>query len=70
VAKPLPDPLSQRELEVLRLLASGASKHEITGRLVLAPGMVKLHVSHILSKCRGVLCYSLYAILLFSTLHA
>ena len=50
VAQPLPDPLSQRDLEVLRLLAGGASNQEIAGRLVLAPGTVKLHVSHILSK--------------------
>ena len=50
VAQPLLDPLSQRELEVLQLLARGASNQEIAGTLVLAPGTVKLHVSHILSK--------------------
>jgi ATP/maltotriose-dependent transcriptional regulator MalT len=50
VAQPLPDPLSQRELEVLQLLAGGASNQEIAAALVLAPGTVKLHVSHILSK--------------------
>jgi WD40 repeat protein/DNA-binding CsgD family transcriptional regulator/transcriptional regulator with XRE-family HTH domain len=50
VAQPLPDPLSQRELEVLHLLAGGASNQEIAVALVLAPGTVKLHVSHILSK--------------------
>jgi ATP/maltotriose-dependent transcriptional regulator MalT len=50
VAQTLLDPLSERELEVLQLLASGASNQEIALALVLAPGTVKLHVSHILSK--------------------
>ena len=50
VVQPLLDPLSQRELEVLQLLAGGASNQEIAVALVLAPGTVKLHVSHILSK--------------------
>ena len=50
VTQPLPDPLSARELEVLNMLAVGASNHEIAAALVLAPGTVKLHVSHILSK--------------------
>jgi LuxR family maltose regulon positive regulatory protein len=42
--------LSQRELEVLQLVAEGASNQEIAQVLVLAPGTVKLHVSHLLSK--------------------
>ena len=50
VVQPLLDPLSQRELEVLQLLAGGASNQEIAVALVLVPGTVKLHVSHILSK--------------------
>jgi ATP/maltotriose-dependent transcriptional regulator MalT len=50
VEQPLLEPLSQRELEVLQLLASGASNQEIATALVVAPGTVKLHVSHILSK--------------------
>jgi predicted ATPase/DNA-binding CsgD family transcriptional regulator/transcriptional regulator with XRE-family HTH domain len=50
VAQPLPDPLSQREMEVLQLLAGGASNQEIATTLVVTPGTVKLHVSHILSK--------------------
>jgi predicted ATPase/DNA-binding CsgD family transcriptional regulator len=49
-AQPLLGPLSQREKEVLMLLAAGASNQEIAEALVLAPGTVKLHVSHILSK--------------------
>ncbi len=50
VAQPLLDPLSERELEVLQLLAGGASNQEIALALVVAPGTVKLHMSHILSK--------------------
>ena len=49
-AQPLPDPLSERELEVLQLLAGGASNQEIALALVVTPGTVKIHVSHILSK--------------------
>ena len=49
-AQPLLDPLSERELEVLQLLAGGASNQEIALALVVTPGTVKLHVSHILSK--------------------
>src|SRR5574337_595474 len=39
-----------RELEVLQLLAAGASNQEIALALVVTPGTVKLHVNHILSK--------------------
>jgi len=44
------DPLSERELEVLHLLARGVSNREIAEVLVMAPGTAKLHVSNILSK--------------------
>lgn len=42
--------LSPREIEILRLLAEGASNRQIAEKLVLAEGTVKNHVSNILSK--------------------
>ena len=48
--QPLLDPLSERELEVLQLLARGASNQEIAQELVIAVDTVKRHVSHIFSK--------------------
>jgi NarL family two-component system response regulator LiaR len=42
--------LSERELEVLRLIADGASNTEIAERLVISEKTVKSHVSNILSK--------------------
>jgi DNA-binding NarL/FixJ family response regulator len=42
--------LSQREVDVLRLLAQGASNRDIADQLVLAEGTVKNHVSNILMK--------------------
>lgn len=42
--------LSERELEVLRLIANGASNKEIADQLVISEKTVKSHVSNILSK--------------------
>ena len=42
--------LSDRELEVLKLIADGLSNAEIAGKLVLSEKTVKGHVSNILSK--------------------
>jgi DNA-binding NarL/FixJ family response regulator len=44
------EPLSERELEILRLIAKGASNREIAGALFLAEGTVKNHVTNILGK--------------------
>jgi DNA-binding NarL/FixJ family response regulator len=46
----LPEPLSEREQEVLRLLALGANNRQIAGQLFLAEGTVKNYVSTILDK--------------------
>ena len=45
-----PDPLTKRELEILRLMAGGYSNREIAGALGTAEGTVKNHASSILSK--------------------
>jgi DNA-binding NarL/FixJ family response regulator len=44
------EPLSERELEILRLIAQGASNREIASALFLAEGTVKNHVTNILGK--------------------
>jgi len=44
------DPLSEREGEVLQLLAEGCSNQEIMPRLHITEATVKAHVRHILSK--------------------
>lgn len=47
---PTPDPLTERELEVLRLVAKGLSNQKIANKLVVAEVTVRTHVSNILSK--------------------
>lgn len=48
--QPLIEPLSERELEILRLIADGASNKEIATALVIAEGTVKNHVTNLLGK--------------------
>ena len=48
--EPLESPLSAREIEILRLVATGANNQEIANRLYIARGTVKNHLSNILSK--------------------
>jgi len=49
-SQPLIEPLSEREQDILRLIASGASNREIAGKLFLAEGTVKNHVTNVLGK--------------------
>ncbi len=46
----LPDPLTERELGVLQLLAEGLSNKEIASKLVIAPSTVKQHLKNIYGK--------------------
>lgn len=45
-----PDPLTERETEILRLMAGGYSNREIANSLHITEGTIKNHVSNILSK--------------------
>jgi NarL family two-component system response regulator LiaR len=47
---PTEEPLTEREVDVLRLLAQGFSNGEIAEKLVVTEGPVRTHVSNILSK--------------------
>ena len=47
---PSPSPLSQRELDVLRLVVDGLSNQEIADRLILSVETVKTHMRHIMEK--------------------
>jgi len=49
-AQVLADPLSERELGVLRLLAGGCSNKEIGAQLAITEGTVKNHMTNILGK--------------------
>ena len=49
-SQPASDELTERELEVLRLIARGRNNRDISRELVLSENTVKTHVSNILSK--------------------
>jgi LuxR family maltose regulon positive regulatory protein len=49
-AAPLVEPLSKRELEVLRLVTVGLSNREIAEQLFISPGTVKTHVHNLCGK--------------------
>ncbi len=49
----LPEPLTERELEVLRFVAGAMSNYEIAKILVIEESTVKSHMNHILGKLRA-----------------
>lgn len=53
VVQPLVDPLSERELEVLDLIAAGLTNREIADRLFITVGTVKRHVNNIYGKLQA-----------------
>ncbi len=50
VREALAEDLTEREREVIRLVAQGCSNHEIAQQLVISDKTVKTHVSNILGK--------------------
>jgi len=51
-ARSLADDLSDRELDVLRLLPTRLSLREISSELYVSPNTVKTHVRHVYEKLR------------------
>lgn len=49
-ALPHPEPLTKREVEIVRMMASGLSNREIAKACFVAEGTVKNHISNILGK--------------------
>ncbi|MGW3963691.1 response regulator [Amycolatopsis sp. NPDC005003] len=50
VRKPAPAPLSQRELEVLELIAGGSTNREAAKQLFISETTVKTHLLHVYAK--------------------
>lgn len=46
----MPEQLTPRELQILRLVARGHTNRQIADRLIVAVGTIKVHVEHILDK--------------------
>jgi DNA-binding NarL/FixJ family response regulator len=51
-ANGLPEQLTPRQLEILRLIAAGRSNREIASVLFIAPKTASVHVSNILGKLK------------------
>lgn len=49
-AQPLIEPLSERELEILRLIITGHTNQAIADQLIVALSTVKWHINNIYSK--------------------
>jgi LuxR family maltose regulon positive regulatory protein len=49
-SKTIPEPLSERELDILRLIATGRSNQEIAETLVIAVSTVKSHINNLYGK--------------------
>ena len=47
---PIPDPLTDREVEVLKLVARGKSNRQIADDMVISEATVRTHVSNVLGK--------------------
>jgi NarL family two-component system response regulator LiaR len=45
-----PDPLTEREVDVVRLIAQGLSNRQIADQLVIGEATVRTHVANILNK--------------------
>jgi LuxR family maltose regulon positive regulatory protein len=50
IVGPLLDPLSERELEVLQLIAAGMSNRQIAQEMFISLGTVKTHINNIYRK--------------------
>jgi DNA-binding NarL/FixJ family response regulator len=51
VRQPLtPDPLTQREVDIIRLVAQGLSNRQIADQLVIGEATVRTHVGNVLNK--------------------
>lgn len=50
--EPLPEPLTPRELEIVRLLAQGLTNRQISQELTVSAATVKVHIEHVLAKLK------------------